>query len=416
MVTAIGQLRAAVDDVVDVSPWALSEADLIAALDAVHLLEQRLAAARLGLVREVDSRGLATAQGAASTAGWLRDRLRITGRAARHMVAAAVSLDAGPAPARSALAQGTITVEQALVVVEAVGALPVEAGPEVADKAAQVLVDLAAVHEPIALRRLGARILDHVAPDLAERAEAEALRRAEERALTHRHVTISEQPDGQVRLSGRLDGETAALLRAAIEPLCPPSGTGDDRGPGQRRHDALAEVCRLALRTGDLPEHGGDRPQLVVSVALDPLVNRLGAGTLDTGLRLSPAAVRRIACDAAVLPAVLGGDGQVLDVGRQRRLVTGPLRRALVLRDGGCAFPGCDRPPRWCDGHHIRHWSDGGATRLDNAVLLCGHHHRVVHQGDWTVRLGPDGRPEFRPPAWLDPHRSPRRNLYHRRC
>ncbi|MFI7575466.1 DUF222 domain-containing protein [Micromonospora sp. NPDC049497] len=413
---ALAQLSGVVDEVVDASPWALSDADVVASLDAVHALEQRLAAVKLGLVREVDGRGLATRQGATSTAVWLRERLRLTGRSARHLVATAASLDEGPPQVRSALARGAVTVEQAVVVAETVGALPAAVGPEVADKAASLLVDFAAQHEPTVLRRLGARILDHVAPDLAEQAEAEALRRAEERALVDRHLTLADQPDGQVRVTGRLDGETASLLRAAIEPLCAPTGLDDDRGPGQRRHDALAELCRLALRTGDLPEHGGDRPQLVVTVALDPLLNHLGTGTLDTGVRLTPDAVRRIACDAALLPAVLGGESQVLDLGRQRRLITGPLRRALVLRDGGCAFPGCDRPPRWCDGHHIRHWSDGGPTRLDNAVLLCGHHHRVVHQGEWAVRPGSDGRPEFLPPAWLDPQRVPRRNVYHQRC
>ncbi|MFF5171282.1 HNH endonuclease signature motif containing protein [Micromonospora sp. NPDC000089] len=86
-----------------------------------------------------------------------------------------------------------------------------------------------------------------------------------------------------------------------------------------------------------------------------------------------------------------------------------------MLRDAGCAFPGCDRPPRWCDGHHVRHWADGGETALNNAVLLCGHHHRLIHQGDWTVRIGTDRRPEFLPPAWLDPHQHPRRNHLHRK-
>jgi Domain of unknown function (DUF222)/HNH endonuclease len=137
---------------------------------------------------------------------------------------------------------------------------------------------------------------------------------------------------------------------------------------------------------------------------------------LDDASALTAAAVRRLACDAAILPAVLGGQGQVLDVGRQRRTFTGPLRRALVLRDGGCAFPGCDRPARWADGHHIKHWADGGTTCLNNAVLLCGHHHRVIHQDRWQVRINPgDGLPEFVPPADLDPTQQPRRNVYHRR-
>ena len=123
-----------------------------------------------------------------------------------------------------------------------------------------------------------------------------------------------------------------------------------------------------------------------------------------------------MACQAGLIPVVLGGAGQVLDLGRERRLFTGPLRRAIIARDGGCTFPGCDRPPRWCQAHHIRSWSDGGPTSMNNAVLLCGHHHRIIHQNEWQVRINPaDGLPEFVPPSYVDQPRRPRRNTYHRR-
>ncbi|WP_328849236.1 HNH endonuclease signature motif containing protein [Micromonospora zamorensis] len=416
MLRALAQAGGAVDDCAGTSLWALSDDDLLACLDATHVLAQRLAAVQLGLVREVDSRGLAVAQGASSTSVWLRERLRLSSRSARQLVQLAAAVDAAPQAVRDALLSGAMTVEQGRVVAETIAALPPEAGPEVADKATQLLVTWADRFDPTILSRLGERVLTHVAPDLADQAELAALEKATERAVARRHVTLSEQQDGQVGLSGNLDTETASLLREAIDPLCAPAGEHDDRSPGQRRADALGEVCRLALRTGQLPENGGDRPQLVVTVSLDELVNGVRAGTLETGTPLTPGAIRRLACDAGVLPAVLGGDSQVLDVGRQRRLFNGPLRRALVLRDGGCAFPGCDRPSRWCDGHHVRHWADGGATVLGNAVLLCGYHHRLIHCGDWLVRIAPDSRPEFLPPSWLDPLRAPRRNLYHRRC
>ncbi|MEH0931169.1 HNH endonuclease signature motif containing protein [Micromonospora sp. CPCC 205558] len=416
MLEALAQVGGAVDECAGTALWGLSDDELLASLDTTQLLAQRLAAIQLGLVRELDGRGLAVAQGASSTAVWLRERLRLSGRSARQLVQLAAIIDAAPPAVRDALLSGAITVEQGRVVAETIAALPVEAGPEVADKATQLLIAWAERFDPTSLSKLGERVLAHVAPDLADQAELKALERAAERAEARRHVTLSEQHNGQVRLSGNLDTETASLLREAIDPLCAPAGEHDDRSPGQRRADALGEICRLALRTGQLPDNGGDRPQLVVTVSLDELVNGVRAGTLETGVRLTPGAIRRLACDAAVLPAVLGGNSQVLDVGRQRRLFTGPLRRALVLRDGGCAFPGCDRPPRWCDGHHIRHWADGGVTALSNAVLLCGYHHRFIHRGDWTVRLAADGRPDFLPPSWLDPTRTPRRNLYHRRC
>ncbi|MGC4877508.1 DUF222 domain-containing protein [Micromonospora sp. DT43] len=416
MLRALAQAASAVDDCAEAAPWAFPDGELLASLDAAHVVAQRLAAVQLALVRELDARGLAVAQGASSTAVWLRERLRLSGRSARQMVQLAATIDAAPPPVRDAVLDGSLTVEQGRVVAEAVAALPVEAGPEVAEKATELLISWADRFDPTILSRLGERVLTHVAPDVADQAELAALDRATERAEARRHVTLSEPKDGQVRLTGNLDTETASLLREAIDPLCAPAGEHDDRSPGQRRVDALGEVCRLALRTGHLPDNGGDRPQLVVTMSLDALVNGLGIGTLETGAPLTPGAVRRLACDSAVLPAVLGGNSQILDVGRQRRLFTGPLRRALVLRDGGCAFPGCDRPSRWCDGHHVHHWADGGATTLGNAVLLCGHHHRLLHRGDWTVRIAPDGQPEFLPPDWIDPLRAPRRNLYHRRC
>ncbi|MFF0173469.1 HNH endonuclease signature motif containing protein [Micromonospora profundi] len=415
MIDALEQAEAAVAACFDAATWAASEHDLVVALDAAHRLEQRVAAVKLALVREVDGRGIAAAQGASSTVVWLRERLRLDGGAARRLVGLAASVDAAPCGVRAALAGGSVTVEQARVIAETVETVQAAAGVEVADKAVGVLLDWAGQFDATLLRRMGARILDHVAPEVADAAAEAALRAQEARAARDRQVTVSEQSDGRLRLSGILDAEAAAVLRAAIDPLTAPAGPDDTRSPGQRRHDALADICRLALRTGDLPENGGDPAQIVVTTNYDSLTRQLGAGALDTGPHLTPDTVRRLACDAAVLPAILDGTGQPLDLGRQRRLITGPLRRALILRDRGCAFPGCDRPPRWCDAHHIHHWADGGPTTLTNAVLLCGHHHRHLHHTDWNVRLTADGHPEFIPPTWLDPTHIPRRNHYHRR-
>ncbi|MEU5872944.1 DUF222 domain-containing protein [Glycomyces sp. NPDC047369] len=415
MVEELAQADAAVAACVDAAAWALSEQDLIAALDAAHRLEQRLAAVKLAVIRELDGRGTATAHGASSTVVWLRERLRLTIAAARRLVDLAAVLDTGNPGVRHALADGHITVDQARVIADTIDTAHTVAGPEAADKSLGVLVEWAGQFDPTLLRKLSTRILDHVAPDIADAAAEAALDAEARRATRDRHLTLSTLADGRLRLTATLDTETAGLLRATIDPLSAPSGPDDERSPGQRRHDALRDVCRLALRTGELPENGGDPAQIVVTTSYDGLTGQLGGGTLDTGLRLTPEAVRRLACDAAILPAVLNGAGQVLDLGRQRRLITGPLRRALVLRDRGCAFPGCDRPPRWCDAHHIHHWANGGTTSLDNAVLLCGHHHRHIHHSDWTVRLAADGHPEFTPPAWLDPEQLPRRNHYHRR-
>jgi hypothetical protein len=117
------------------------------------------------------------------------------------------------------------------------------------------------------------------------------------------------------------------------------------------------------------------------------LKDRTGAGTTLTGELLAPETVRRMACDAFIIPAVLGGRSEVLDLGRTSRLATAKLLQALYLRDRGCTFPGCSRPPAWCDAHHCEHWCDGGPTDLSNMALLCPRHHTIVHQKGYTATV-----------------------------
>jgi hypothetical protein len=130
-------------------------------------------------------------------------------------------------------------------------------------------------------------------------------------------------------------------------------------------------------------------------------------GTTADGTDLPPGVLRRLACDAEIIPAVYGTTSEVLDLGRTHRLVTPTLWTALVARDQHCTFPGCTRPPLMCHAHHLTHWADGGTTTLDNLALLCGHHHRTIHDTPWNIRLNPtDRRPEYQPPPALDtqPH------------
>ncbi|MEV0268306.1 DUF222 domain-containing protein [Hamadaea sp. NPDC050747] len=222
--------------------------------------------------------------------------------------------------------------------------------------------------------------------------------------------------EGSARCEGDPSADGAGRNSAAGSAGRALPGEADLRSAGARRADALVELCQRILNAGELPDNGGEKPHLTVTLPWDALQAKVGAGLLDTGDLLTPETVRRLACDAMIIPAVLGGDGQILDVGRARRLIDGPLRRALVLRDKGCAFPGCDRPPQWCHGHHLKAWADGGNTCLANSVLLCGFHHREIHHGHWQVRIRPDGFPEFLPPTFIDPQRRPVRNTLHRRC
>ncbi|WP_343987463.1 HNH endonuclease signature motif containing protein, partial [Pseudonocardia aurantiaca] len=182
----------------------------------------------------------------------------------------------------------------------------------------------------------------------------------------------------------------------------------DERSAAERQAEALAEVCGHMLDHGDLPHTGGGRPHLNVLVRLEDLENRCRAAVLDFGGTVTPESLRMLACDAAVVPVVMGGKGQPLDVGRLTRTIPDGLRRAVVARGGGCEFPGCGRPPSWSEVHHIVGWQEGGPTALHNLAMLCRLHHRLLHHSEWIVRIR-DGLPEFIPPAWIDPERRPRR-------
>ncbi|HEY3409371.1 MAG TPA: DUF222 domain-containing protein, partial [Propionicimonas sp.] len=160
---------------------------------------------------------------------------------------------------------------------------------------------------------------------------------------------------------------------------------------------------------------GGDRPRIVITLPYDKLLaDCRDARLLTTGDKIDPGTTRRLLCDADLMPAVLGGPSEILDVGRSQRLATPTLRAALELRDGGCVFPGCTTPARDCDAHHITPWWTGGPTALSNLALLCAHHHGTIepsHDPDadrWNVQLRHDGVPEIIPPLRVDPNQRPR--------
>jgi len=414
---ALESARASLSVAAAAPVWMVGDSRLAELVAEAAEVVARAQAVLLRLVGEADAREALVGQGAPSSAAWLRQRARLAPAEASTYVRTARALRSELAGTRAACADGRVSLAQAAVIARAVAELPAE--PSLRAAAEQRLVADAAAYDPVLLSRVGRHLVAVADPDGADGRDGDALARAEERAGRRLELSLTADGEGGAWLRGRLDAEGAAVVRAALDPLSRPLPSAadgpDPRSPARRRAEALVELCRRALSGGGLPDSGGDRPQLVVTVPLRTLAAGVGTATLDDGTVMSATTARRLACDAAVLPAVLGGAGQVLDVGRSRRLFTGPLRRALVLRDRGCAFPGCDRPPSWCEAHHLRHWADGGTTSLDNGVLLCAHHHRLVERGDWTVRLATDGVPDFHPPPWIDPARRPLRNHLHPR-
>jgi hypothetical protein len=218
---------------------------------------------------------------------------------------------------------------------------------------------------------------------------------AEQRVdVEHRTLEVRTGEGGAVFIKGFLDPVGGAALCTALDPLARRTGSDDDRSRERRYADALVELAGHALDEAILPRVGGQRPHLQVTTSLETLVGTPGApaGMLERAGPIATPTVQRLACDASVTRVLLGPDSAVVDVGRARRLPSGPTRRALHARNGGCAWPGCDRPAAWTAAHHIKHWARGGPTDLDNLVLLCHRRHWLVHEGGWKLVRGDDGQ------------------------
>jgi len=426
----------------DLPLWSLGGGELDALLTGLTAAADRLRVQALDLVAEGVRRGRPDAVGATSPTVWLAGLLHVTPGAARRMIAASEILQvASGSPTTSPVVRdarlGAVGLDQAMVAADAIAELPADVSEDDHSAGVRVMREQARVLDPDQLRRLGQRLVELVDPAGAEVRLAEALHRAERRAHSTRELVIGPERDGAVRGRFLLPAADAAVVRTALDALAKPgpattpadgastvggdpnagvadpwvdpvgahaaTATRDDRTHLQRMADALVELAARSLTGGDLPASGGEKPQLVVLIDLDDLREEAGAAELLDGTLLTADQLRRIACDSSVLPAVLGGTGQPLDIGRETRTIPTGLRRALIIRDRGCAFPGCDRPPGWTDAHHVRHWADGGITALDNLVLLCRHHHRTVHHQPWTVSIASDGHPQWSPPPWVAP-------------
>ena len=250
---------------------------------------------------------------------------------------------------------------------------------------------------------------------LRDLTDADGVLERERRLRARRYLHLVPQPDGMTRISGMLDPESAAIVTAAVDAATSPRRGGvrfvgpgaaprtdeaDDRTIEQLAVDALVELVRIGSAAGAEEVLGATRPAVRVHVARDEVAME-GRST-----RLSAGTAQRYACAAGVVPILFERD-RVLDVGRTQRLFTPRQRIALAARDGGCRFPGCDRPPSWCEAHHIRPWSRGGPTDVRDGVLLCRHHHLLVHDNGWEVTRTGD-RYALVPPANIDPTRAPR--------
>lgn len=412
-VDAVTQRLAAVDTA---SARFLSPSDMEAAIRATDRLLARTHELRLGLLSSAGP--LADSVGSRDTASWVAAATHVRRGDAAADVRLALTLAVDHQALACALRSGRINLDQARVIARSLDDLAGQAPADVIARAEEQLIAYAADFDPTDLSRLGRRILDVVAPAIAEAAEAQKLAVLERNARRTQRLTLRALGDGTTRISGLIPDMTAARLASYLHAFtnprlhdtdgCSPEGASAGARPPQRpshpRKLALAFGQLLeAIDPDALPVHGGRATTVVVTIELAALRKDLGVATFDNQLpgdgvdAMTAAEARRLACNAALVPVVLGGRSEVLDLGRSRRLFSAAQRAAMTLRDRTCRAQGCSVPATWCEAHHLDPWSRGGRTDIADGALLCAKHHHRIHDPDFAHGRQPgDGAIWFR--------------------
>jgi hypothetical protein len=348
----------------------------------------------VGVVAEAETRGVIDSSQHARTAGWVADVAWHSRLEASTLAATAKLLhesELGP------IADAVLTVDvdpgTAVVVAREYRTLAPGLNPAARPLVLDLLCTAAAEHGPAQVRRLREEILATYG------ANGEFEDHTDRCARLIELSPVRQTSAGLWEYDLTVDAEGRAVLEAAIGPLSAPRpdpGTGarDVRPVGRRRGQALIEALRRSVTAaGQVPT--SPKAVLMITMNYQDLAAGIGAGTVlgsrAGGTVISPATVRRLACDADLIPTILGSQGEVLDQGRAVRLYTTTQIRALWLRDRRCTFPGCDVPAAWCDAHHLVHWIDGGPTNLANAALLCPRHHTIAHRDHLAAQITPTG-------------------------
>ena len=352
-------------------------------------------------------------------------RLCAVGEATRE----ARTLDGSALPAQyptmgQAVATGVVSVDAAAVIIHELE----QAAPFCSAEARLAGERVLAEHAP----GLTVKQVAGIARQVRDRLDQEGAEPRDAIRRQRRSLTMAQLPDGMTRFVWTMPPETAGLVRAGIDHLVgeqvrqkrdrdqqglATDGMADldDRTMPQRRADAAEDLFRAGIGTSDVTP-AVPLVTMVVRMTLDQLRDDLnamqgGCGTAQIdgiGTSISASTARTLAVEANIIPVVLGGDSEVLDLGRSRRLFSTAQRQALAERYGGCAFPACEHPPSYTEVHHLNWWSQGGPTDLANGIPLCSFHHHRIHDDGWQILMR-EHVPYFVPPPWIDPDQVPRR-------
>ena len=400
--TGLAQIHEVLDGLADVV--TLRAADYMELVCQTERAIRRLQAVKLRLLRSADTAGVATGSGLPGTEQWLAKHTRATGAAAAGQVALATALDELP-QTQTALATGEVSTEHAAVIATATKRLPAGLAPEQVAAIEGHLVEQAKSLDPAALRKKARRAIEATATQAeTDRHHDQLLREEESAARDRTRLTLHDNADGTVTGHFTVPALAAAILRKTLQQMASPrrgrlgAGTaqtgpvGDRLDWAQRHGQAFVELLEH-LPTTHL--HGKTAATIVVTVDHEQLVEDLRSARLDTGEDISASEARRLACDAGILPAILDGASQPLDLGRSQRFFTEAQRVALATRHTTCAADSCDRPFAWCELHHRQPWSHGGTTNLADAEPLCGFHHQRIHDPAYHHTRAPDGSITF---------------------
>ena len=403
------RLRERLGTVAKTPLWSMTPGDQRDALTIFTQAQAQLDALKLSVLAEAERSGATTDSGASTAADWVAIETRQVRRDACSDLKLAQAVDRHEVLS-AAMAEGQVNKAQARAIVAALDKLPTTGefavDAEQHQQAEAHLVSMADHHDAKALRILGGRIFEVIAPDLAEKYDGKALEKEEAEALRRTTLTMWEDDEGTCHGRFRIPALQGQMLQKMILAISSPSRSANNTAttgidpdlPTPVRHGIALTQLIETYPAEKLPKTGGCSATVVVTMTLEQLLadlDQAGVCTVDTGGRMSAAQARRLACTAGIIPVVLGGGSQVLDVGRKRRLHTEAMRLAMTVRDRGCTARGCEAPPGMCHAHHDAPWSQGGSTNVETGRLLCPHHHRRVHDPRFETRRLPGGEVSF---------------------
>jgi Domain of unknown function (DUF222) len=405
------RLTEALDEIAAINPTFRTTGEKQELMTGLAKVIARAQAQQLRVLAVADD--VAEETGARSVAAWLADETRDAHGRIRADARLADSLDQRWQRLGTAFARGQVNLAQVRAISDALSALPKGLGDDLLTKAEAYLVEQADDFGPRELSNLGRGVLQHLAPDIADDADYQALQAAEDRASAATRLTMRRRGDGSTDGSFRIPDALAGRVRAYLHAYLAPRRRHLDTPFGPAEEPALDELANLPLdrRQGigfaallenilpdSLPQHGGTATSVVVTIDHDALVADLhAAGVVETssGEAITAGEARRLACNAGILPVVMGGKSEVLDAGREQRLVKGTMRKLMNVRDKTCTATGCTVPAAFCEAHHQKPWSTGGRTSLRECKLLCSFHHHRAHHPGWETHHHRNGKTSF---------------------